>query len=502
MPLPGGTRSSHIAAMAHLFATGISAYLRRLIHAGGVTVIALAFATTPGAGDPARSEIVVDLADGHVLHWRDAATRRHPASLTKLMTLYLAYEAIASGRVAADSMVEISPNAADQPPSDIDLVAGSRARLERLIEAVAVKSANDAAVAIAEGLSGSEAAFVDRMNATARRLGMTDTRYHNSHGLTHPGHLTTARDTARLARRLLLDFPAYRPLYAQKTLRRGGHDLPATNIRFLSSYPGAFGLKTGFTRAAGYTLVGAAERDDRRLITVLLGTSSSRARAQRASALLDKGFAMPARARPTPPAPLAALPGDDALRREFLTMTARRPALPELVGPAGIPARTLFRSVPAPARPRAARTAPTPALTRPATAQLTPDGDKTLPGTPGTSSSPQDAIFNIAMTQPEPAGTRDDLFNIPVSNDAADPTLKPDEAPRPPVGADVIARRDDATDPTRQEPLYTPSFQADRLLIEARISRMLEDGAIAVTLDPSTAASMPGRSLMPPLHIP
>ena len=190
---------------------------------------------------------VIDARTGKVLHARNADTRLHPASLTKMMTLYIAFEAIERGEISLDTDVTISQNAASEPPSKLGLRPGQKIALRYLIRAAAVKSANDAATAIGEAIGGSEAKFARRMNRTAKSLGMTRTTFKNMNGLTEAGHLSTAHDMTLLGRHLLYDFPQYYNLFSRITADAGVRQVSHTNRRFLSSYKGADGIKTGYT---------------------------------------------------------------------------------------------------------------------------------------------------------------------------------------------------------------------------------------------------------------
>ncbi|MEM9209880.1 MAG: D-alanyl-D-alanine carboxypeptidase family protein [Pseudomonadota bacterium] len=234
--------------------------------------------------------VVIDARTGEVLHSRNADTRLHPASLTKMMTLYLVFEAVEAGRLDLDQMVEISGKAASEPPSKLGLRAGQKIKLRYLIRATAVKSANDAATALAELVGGSEANFTRMMTSRAQDMGMTKTTFKNAHGLTEPGHLSTARDMTMLGRRLFYDFPDYYNLFSRKSTDAGGKPVLNTNRRLLASYKGADGIKTGYTRAAGYNLVASAERGQKRIIATVFGGNSSASRNQRVAELLDMGF--------------------------------------------------------------------------------------------------------------------------------------------------------------------------------------------------------------------
>jgi D-alanyl-D-alanine carboxypeptidase len=249
-----------------------------------LVVLPLSVAAAPYAA------FVVDARTGEVLHARNADTRLHPASLTKMMTLYIAFEAIERGEISLDTKVRISKNAAAEPPSKLGLKAGQKISMRYLIRAAAVKSANDAATAIGEAISGSEAKFARRMTRTAQALGMTRTTFKNAHGLTETGHMSTARDMTTLGRHVLYDYPQYYNLFSRTTTNAGVREVANTNRRLLASYKGADGIKTGYTRAAGSNLVASAERGNERIIATVFGGKSSAARNAKVAELLDLGF--------------------------------------------------------------------------------------------------------------------------------------------------------------------------------------------------------------------
>nr|WP_281502748.1 serine hydrolase [Aliiroseovarius sp. F47248L] len=234
--------------------------------------------------------MVIDARTGEVLHSRNADTRLHPASLTKMMTLYIAFEAIKRGEISPDTVVTITSKASAEPPSKLGLRTGQKIKFRYLIRAAAVKSANDAATAIGIAISGSEAAFARRMNRTAKALGMTRTHFKNAHGLTENGHLSTARDMTNLGRHLFFDHPQYYNLFSRITTDAGMRAVSNTNRRFLGSYKGADGIKTGYTRAAGFNLVASAERGSERIITTVFGGRSTASRNAKVAELMDLGF--------------------------------------------------------------------------------------------------------------------------------------------------------------------------------------------------------------------
>ena len=234
--------------------------------------------------------MVMDARTGEVLHSRNADTRLHPASLTKMMTLYVVFEAVENGEISLDDYVRISRNAAAEPPSKLGLLSGQKIRLRYLIRAAAVKSANDAATALGEAISGSEAAFARRMNRTAKALGMSNSTFKNAHGLTESGHLSTARDMTILGRHILYDYPEYYNLFSRRSADAGIKTVNNTNRKLLAAYRGADGIKTGYTRAAGFNLVASAQRGSERVIATVFGGRSTATRNARVAELLDMGF--------------------------------------------------------------------------------------------------------------------------------------------------------------------------------------------------------------------
>ncbi|MCA0997878.1 D-alanyl-D-alanine carboxypeptidase family protein [Alloyangia pacifica] len=254
------------------------------------TLIWLTLVAPLGAWAAPYAALVMDARSGEILFSENAETRLHPASLTKMMTLYIAFEAVEHGEISLDTVVTISRNAAAEPPSKLGLRSGQKIKLRYLIRAAAVKSANDAATAIGEAIEGSEAAFARRMNRTAKALGMTRTTYKNAHGLTTEGHLSTAHDMAIMGRHILYDYPEYYNLFSRRTTDAGMREVANTNRRFLAAYQGADGIKTGYTRAAGFNLVASAERGRERIISVVFGGTSTAARNAKSAELLNLGF--------------------------------------------------------------------------------------------------------------------------------------------------------------------------------------------------------------------
>ncbi|WP_340107869.1 serine hydrolase [Pikeienuella sp. HZG-20] len=279
----------------------------RMVIAG--CVIALGIVCTVGgvASAAPYAALVMDARSGAILHEHDADRKLHPASLTKMMTLYLTFEAVTSGQIKLDQRVRISRHAAAQPASKIGLRTGQRVTIRDLIRAAAVKSANDAAVALGEVLGGSEAEFAKMMTEKAKKLGMMNTRFRTASGLTAKGQYSTARDMALMGRALFYDFPQYYNLFSRISTPTMGRTVYNTNRRLLRSYKGADGIKTGFTNAAGFNLVSSAERNGDRVIAVVFGGKSSKSRNARVAELLDLGFKkVPHRAKVVSTAAMAA----------------------------------------------------------------------------------------------------------------------------------------------------------------------------------------------------
>ncbi len=265
-----------------------------------LVVVAACSRPGPATAAPAAA-FIMDGRTGETLYDSNGETRLHPASLTKMMTLYIAFQEIEAGRLSPDTMITVSANAAGQPPSRLGLRKGQQIQLRYLIRAAAIKSANDAATAIAEAISGSEPAFARRMTETARALGMKDTTFKNANGLTQPGHLSTARDMTVLGRNLFYDFPQYYNIFSRRSSDAGMAEVRNTNRRFLDAYEGADGIKTGYTVAAGFNLTASAERDGVRIIATVFGGTSTAARNARMAELLDLGFAKAPRNAPVRP---------------------------------------------------------------------------------------------------------------------------------------------------------------------------------------------------------
>ena len=235
------------------------------------------------------SSIVIDATSGRTLQQYRAHQQRYPASLTKLMTIYLMMEEIEKGALKHDTPIYVSRNASRQPPSKLGLKRGSYIEAGTAMQSLIVKSANDVATAVAEHISGSEDKFARRMSKTARRLGLYDTKFTNASGLYHWRQQSTARDMARLAQKLLQRFPHFERVWQAQELEWNGKTIRSHN-HVLRRLPGALGMKTGYIRASGYNIATAVQRDGKRVIVVVIGGSSTKTRDRQAISLAERSL--------------------------------------------------------------------------------------------------------------------------------------------------------------------------------------------------------------------
>jgi D-alanyl-D-alanine carboxypeptidase (penicillin-binding protein 5/6) len=242
-----------------------------------------------GAETTARQAILVDFQTGAVMFDRASTDRMPPSSMTKMLTLYVIFEALREGRLSMSDELPVSQRAWRMEGSRMFVNVDTRVKVEDLLRGVIVQSGNDACVVFAEGLSGSEEAFAEVMNATAHRIGLTASNFRNSSGLPDPDHYSTARDLATLARRLITDFPEYYALFSERSFTYN-NITQANRDPLLGRSPGADGIKTGHTDAGGYGLTASAIRDGRRVILVINGLGSMRARAEESERLIDWAF--------------------------------------------------------------------------------------------------------------------------------------------------------------------------------------------------------------------
>jgi D-alanyl-D-alanine carboxypeptidase len=238
----------------------------------------------------AGANITVDAGNGEILSQEDAFQRWYPASLTKLMTVYVVFRMIESGQVTLDTPIKITALSAKQPPSKMGYKVGSELTLDNALKIMMVKSANDIAMAVGETLGGSSDKFAVLMNAEAKRLGMTGSHFVNPNGLHSDDHYTTARDLAVLTLQLRREFPQYAHYFDIEAIDYGGKKLQPNLNALIGRFEGADGMKTGFVCPSGYNLIGSATRNGRTIVTVVLGELKLTTRATKAAELLAKGF--------------------------------------------------------------------------------------------------------------------------------------------------------------------------------------------------------------------
>ena len=261
--------------------------VRLLTRALAVVTAVGALASPVCAGNEAL--LLIDAETGKVLQAENATYPWYPASTSKLMTTYVTLRAVKDGRISMDTLLTVSPNAVAQTPSKMGFRAGITVTVDNALKMLLVHSANDIAVVLAEGVSGSIEKFADEMNATSQRLGMVQSSWVNPNGLPAEGQISSARDLGILARALMHDFPEY-DFYWHIPAIKFGRKIMTNYNKLLAEYPGADGMKTGFICSSGFNLVASATRDNRRLIAIVLGAPSSAVRAQKAAMLLEQGF--------------------------------------------------------------------------------------------------------------------------------------------------------------------------------------------------------------------
>ena len=255
-----------------------------------LAILAAAMALFSGVAARATPLLVIDARSGEVLVERDATQPWYPASLTKLVTVYAALTAVREGRITMDTPMRVSARAARMPPSKMGFKPGQEVTLDNALKMLMVKSANDLAITIAEGVAGSVENFAVQMNTVAARVGMRESHFVNPNGLHDANHYSSARDMALVAMALYRDFPQYANLYGIGAFRLGSMVVPTHN-GLLGRYPGAEGMKTGFTCPAGFNVVASATHGGRRLIAVVLGFPNAKSRTIEAASIMDAGFA-------------------------------------------------------------------------------------------------------------------------------------------------------------------------------------------------------------------
>ncbi len=248
-----------------------------------------ALSIAPATRAHAEAQLLIEASTGKVLHAENATYPWYPASVTKIMTAYTTLRAVKEGKISFNTLLTVSKNAAAQQPTKMGFKIGTHVTVDNALKMLMVKSANDVAVTLAEGVGGSLEGFADMMNANARRLGMSQSNFVNPNGLPAENHVSSARDLGILARALIREFPEADSYWHISAIRYGNRVMRNYNS-LIDRYPGADGMKTGFICASGYNVVASATRNGRRLIAVVLGSYSGAVRAQKAAQLLERGF--------------------------------------------------------------------------------------------------------------------------------------------------------------------------------------------------------------------
>ena len=262
----------------------------RFVACAIVCVLAAGAAQAAPLETKAETAILLDGNTGTVLYEKNADQRMYPASMTKVLTAYVVFEQLKKGRIKLDDTFVVSEHAWRQGGSRTFLDLGSRVSVRDLIQGMIIQSGNDASVTLAEGLAGTEEAFADVMTRKAQELGMKSTTFYNVTGWPHPDHMTTVRDMSVLAMRMIQDFPEYYNFYSQREFTYNGIRQIIRNPLIQQGFPGADGLKTGYTEQAGYCLTGSAQRNGLRLVMVIGGLKTPKDRADEARKILEWGF--------------------------------------------------------------------------------------------------------------------------------------------------------------------------------------------------------------------
>jgi D-alanyl-D-alanine carboxypeptidase len=477
-----------------------------LVSLGLLLVAASFLAASP---DPAAargfSALAVDAHTGKVLFSQAPDAQRHPASLTKVMTLYILFEEISAGRMTLATKLGVSRHAAARPPSGLGLKAGETISVENAIKALITRSANDVAAAIGENISGSETAFALRMTKTARSIGMTRTTFRNASGLPDPAQVTTARDMATLGLRIQRDFPGYYPYFKIRSFTYNGRII-RTHNRLLGRFNGTDGIKTGYIRASGFNLTTSAARGGKRMIGVVMGANSGSARNQYMMKMLDKHFTRAKTSKNNVIAALAGIPpgvGPGALA-EFAAVTPQanapappdppvpifRPTLAAAVAPPSVSAAT----VPVPPAQVSPGLGPADAATLTSLAidaangvppaaipKAQNDGADINLGDDGPESESSDAVQDDAVEWPKPASASKSSNNTAVASAAsASESLTPEVDAAP----SSEQRRPERTSWNIQVGAYPKAKDARRRLDEVRALKL-------AALRQKTALAMP-----------
>jgi D-alanyl-D-alanine carboxypeptidase len=398
---------------------------RALACAPAFAVVFGVFLGSASAGGNRHAALILDANTGSVLHDKDGDALRHPASLTKMMTLYLTFETLQSGRLKMSDRLTISAAAAGVAPSKLDLDPGEQITVSDAIRALITKSANDIAVALAEKVGGSEANFVRLMNARAREIGMAKTHFENASGLPNNAQVTTARDMATLALHLQDDFPAYYPLFATRTFNYGGKNFRNHNT-MLNSFAGIDGIKTGYTRASGFNLVTSWRRGEHHLIGVVFGGDTAAERNAEMRVLLTRMASRASSRKTRKPMLVARLKSEPKTAQRPLN---KKPGLIEVAE--AVPVAPRQPSAPQPPEPSAAA----PSAAEPDTpvqifkvraVPMVPKA-RPAPASPEETTDMEATDRRPDRTTPPPRGTptRSDLVRVADNAPAGDIVLRP-----------------------------------------------------------------------------
>jgi D-alanyl-D-alanine carboxypeptidase len=438
------------------------------------------------------SAMVVDAHNGSVLFSQNADAPRYPASLTKVMTLYILFEELKADRLKLTSRLKCSAFGASRPPSKLGLRPGDSLTVEDAIKALVTRSANDVAATIAENIGGNEKAFAARMNTTAKRLGMTRTTFRNASGLPNPGQVTTARDMATLGLRIQRDFPQYYPYFKIMSFTYKGHAI-RTHNRLLGKYAGTDGIKTGYIRASGFNLTTSVARKGKRLIGVVMGGRTGAARNTYMMSMLDKHFPKASTSRTNVIAGLAGVPPGAGKE----TTVASAPVTPSAASPVPLP-QTKSGVLAA----KAAETGSAPVTQLPAAAKDTAPAQKVediLPAAggelatllPEAQPAPQTSAGKNPSDTEEDAAEQGDLdWPVPSSGDKDHRGPKNEQFARDSlfkIAAAAAAESPETKPDAQQKAAVTPSWQIQIGAFPTKdgAMRMIEK-ALALDLDPLT----------------
>jgi D-alanyl-D-alanine carboxypeptidase len=423
------------------------------------------------------SAIVVDAHNGSVLFSQNADAPRYPASLTKVMTLYILFEELKADRLKLTSQLKCSAFGASRPPSKLGLRPGDSLTVEEAIKALVTRSANDVAATIAENIGGNEKAFAARMTTTAKRIGMTRTTFRNASGLPDPRQVTTARDMATLSLRIQRDFPQYYPYFKILSFTYKGHAI-RTHNRLLGKYPGTDGIKTGYIRASGFNLTTSVARKGKRLIGVVMGGRTGAARNTYMMSMLDKNFPKASTSRTNAIAGLAGVPPGAGKE----TTVASAPVAPSAASPVPLP------------KTKSGVLAAKAAGTESAPAQKVEDilpaaGGELATLLPEAQPSPQTSPDKNPSDTEEDAAEQGDLdWPVPSSGDKDHRTQKNEQFAKDSLFKIAAAAAAESPEPkpdTQQKAAVTPSWQIQIGAFPTKdgAMRMIEK-ALALDLDP------------------